>query len=110
MDENKLWEISKILERTVTEQAHVTRMLERLHKRVDAIHEHDDQQETRMALAQENIANLCEAVAQMRTASKHLSRIAFGFLTLLGILAALVGALGWDILPTALKAGVSTLF
>ena len=109
MDENKVWELAQILERTVTRQEHIAKLLDRLQTRVEVIEKHDDHQEERMARMQEAIATLAESVQRVNDASHRLRRIALGFLVLLGALAVLTGVLGWDILPKFLKAGIATL-
>lgn len=109
MDENKLWELSQILERTVTRQEHIVKMLDRLETRVADIEKNDDHQEERMARMQETVASLAESVQRVDAASMRLRHIAQGFLILLGALAVLTGVLGWDILPKVLKSGIATL-
>jgi hypothetical protein len=109
MDENKVWELAQILERTVTRQEHIAKLLDRLDARVADIEKNDDLQEERMALLQETVASLTESVQRVNDASHRLRQIALGFLVLLGVLAVLTGVLGWDILPKALKAGITTL-
>ena len=97
------------MERTVTRQEHIAKLLDRLQARVEAIQQHDDRQEERIAQMQETVASLAESVQRVDTASMRLRHIALGFLALLGILAVLTGVLGWDILPKFLKAGIATL-
>ena len=109
MDENKVWELAQILERTVTRQEHIAKLLERLQARVEAIEKHDDRQEERIAQMQETMASLVESVQRVEVASTRLRQAALGFLVLMGVLAVLTGVLGWDILPKALKAGLLTL-
>ena len=109
MDENKIWELAQILERTVTRQEHIAKLLDRLQTRVETIEKHDDLQEERMARMQETVASLAESVHRVEEASTRLRHIALGFLVLLGALAILTGVLGWDILPKFLKAGIATL-
>ena len=109
MDESKLWEVAQILERTVTRQEHIAKLLDRLQARVDDIEKNDDHQEERMAQMQETVASLAESVQRVDAASIRLRYIALGFLILLGALAVLTGVLGWDILPKFLKAGIATL-
>jgi len=109
MDENKVWELAQILERAVTRQEHIAKMLDRLEARVADIEKNDDHQEERMARMQETVASLAESVHRVEVASIRLRYIALGFLALLGILSVLTGVLGWDILPKFLKAGIATL-
>ena len=109
MDENKVWELAQILERTVTRQEHIAKLLDCLQSRVESIEKHDDLQEERIAQMQETVASLAESVQRVDAASMRLRHIALGFLVLLGVLAVLTGVLGWDILPKALKAGIATL-
>lgn len=109
MDENKVWELAQILERTVTRQEHIAKLLEQLEVRMRAVEKQDDRQEERIAQMQETVASLAESVQRVDVASMRLRHIALGFLVLLGVLAVLTGVLGWDILPKVLKAGIATL-
>ena len=109
MDESKLWELAQILERTVTRQEHIAKLLDHLQARVETIEKHDDLQEERMAQMQETVTSLAESVQKVEAASMRLRHVALGFLALLGALAVLTGVLGWDILPKVLKSGIATL-
>lgn len=109
MDESKLWEVAQILERTVTRQEHIAKLLEQLEVRMRAVEKQDDRQEERIARMQETVASLAESVQRVDSASIQLRHVALGFLVLLGILAVLTGVLGWDILPKFLKTGIATL-
>ena len=103
MDESKLWELAQVLERTVTRQDSIVKLLDKLQAKLETIEKHDSLQEERMAQMQETIAALVD------DASHRLQRIALGFVVLLGALAVLTSVLGWDILPKFLKAGIATL-
>ena len=109
MDENKVWELAQVLERTVTRQDSIVKLLDKLQAKLESIEKHDGLQEERMAQMQEAIATLTESVQQVNDASHRLRQIALGFLVLLGALAALTGVLGWDILPKFLKTGIATM-
>ena len=109
MDESKLWEVAQILERTVTRQEHIAKLLDHLQARMETIEKHDDLQEERMARMQETVVSLAESVHRVEVASIRLRHVALGFLILLGALAVLTGVLGWDILPKFFKAGIATL-
>ena len=109
MDENKLGELAQILERTVTRQEHIAKLLDRLQARVDDIEKNDDHQEERIARMQETVASLAESVHRVEVASIRLRYIALGFIVLLGAMAVLTGVLGWDILPKFLKVWIATL-
>ena len=109
MDESKLWELAQVLERTVTRQDSIVKLLDRLQTKLESIEKHDSLQEERMAQMQEAIATLTESVQRVNDASHRLRHIALGFVVLLGALAVLTGVLGWDILPKFLKAGIATL-
>jgi hypothetical protein len=109
MDENKVWELAQVLERTVTRQDSIVKLLDKLQAKLESIEKHDGLQEERMAQMQEAITTLTESVQQVNDASHRLRQIALGFLVLLGALAALTGVLGWDILPKFLKTGIATL-
>ena len=109
MDESKLWDVAQVLERTVTRQDSIVKLLDRLQTKLESIEKHDSLQEERMAQMQEAIATLTESVQRVNDASHRLRHIALGFVVLLGALAVLTGVLGWDILPKFLKAGIATL-
>ena len=109
MDESKLWELAQVLERTVTRQESIAKLLDRLQAKLESVEKHDGLQEERMAQMQEAIATLTESVQRVNDASHRLGYITLGFLALLGVLAVLTGVLGWDILPKFLKAGFATL-
>ena len=109
MDESKLWDLAQVLERTVTRQDSIVKLLDRLQAKLETIEKHDSLQEERMAQMQETVASLAESVHRVEVASIRLRYIALGFLILLGALAVLTGVLGWDILPKFLKAGIATL-
>ncbi len=109
MDENKVWELAQILERAVTRQEHIAKLLGQLEERMRVVEKQDDRQEERIAQMQETMASLSESVQRVNDASHRLRYIALGFLALLGALAVLTGVLGWDILPKFLKAGIATL-
>ena len=109
MEESKLRELAQVLERTVTRQDSIVKLLDRLQAKLETIEKHDSLQEERMAQMQETIATLVESVQRVDDASHRLRRIALGFVVLLGALAILTGVLGWDILPKFLNAGIATL-
>ena len=109
MDESKLWELAQVLERTVTRQDSIVKLLDKLQAKLETIEKHDSLQEERMAQMQETIATLVESVQRVDDASHRLQRIALGFVVLLGALAVLTSVLGWDVLPKAIKAGIATL-
>ena len=87
MDENKVWELAQVLERTVTRQDSIVKLLDKLQAKLESIEKHDGLQEERMAQMQEAIATLTESVQQVNDASHRLRQIALGFLVLLGALA-----------------------
>ena len=72
MDESKLWELAQILERTVTRQEHIAKLLDHLQARVETIEKHDDLQEERMAQMQETVTSLAESVQKVEAASMRL--------------------------------------
>ena len=109
MDENKLWEVAQVLERTVTRQDSIVKLLDKLQAKLESIEKHDGLQEERMAQMQEAIATLTESVQRLDDASHRLRLVALGVMGLLGALAVLTGVLGWDILPKFLKTGIATL-
>lgn len=109
MDESKLWELAQVLERAVTRQENIVKLLDRVQARLESVEKHDGLQEERMAQMQEAIATLTESVQRVNDASHRLRYVALGFMALLGVLTALTGVLGWDILPKFLKAGIATL-
>ena len=109
MDENKIWELAQVLERTVTRQDSIVTLLDKLQAKLESIEKHDGLQEERMAQMQEAIATLTGSVQRLDDASHRLRLVALGFMGLLGALAVLTGVLGWDILPKFLKTGIATL-
>lgn len=109
MDENKIWELAQSVERTVTRQEHIAKLVDRLQLRMEELGRRDDHQEERMAQIQESVSSLAEAVHRVEETSMRLRRTAFGFIGILVVLAVLTGILGWDILLKALKAGIATL-
>ena len=84
MDENKVWELAQVLERTVTRQESIVKLLDRLQTKLESVERHDGLQEERMAQMQEAIATLTESVQRVNDASHRLRHIALGFLALLG--------------------------
>ena len=42
MDENKVWELAQILERAVTRQEHIAKLLGQLEERVRVVEKQDD--------------------------------------------------------------------
>ncbi len=94
MDENKVWELAQILERAVTRQEHIAKLLGQLEERVRVV---------------EKMVSLSESVHRVEIASTRLRYLAFGFMGILGILAVLTGVLGGDIIPRIIKAGATLM-
>ena len=109
MDESKLWELAQVLERAVTRQESIIKLLDRVQARLESVEKHDDHQEERMARMQEAIATLTESVQRVNDASHRLRYIALGFLVLLGVLAVLTGLLGGDVVSKIIKVGAAGL-
>ena len=109
MDENKVWELAQVLERTVTRQESIVKLLDRLQTKLESVERHDGLQEERMAQMQEAIATLTESVQRVNDASHRLRHIALGFLALLGVLAVLTGLLGGDVVSKIIKVGAAGL-
>lgn len=109
MDESKLWELAQVLERAVTRQENIVKLLDRVQARLESVEKHDGLQEERMAQMQEAIATLTESVQRVNDASHRLRHIALGFLVLLGALAVLTGLLGSDVVSKIIKAGAAGL-
>ena len=109
MDENKVWELAQILERAVTRQEHIAKLLGQLEERVRVVEKQDDRQEERIAQMQETMVSLSESVHRVEIASTRLRYLAFGFMGILGILAVLTGVLGGDIIPRSIKAGATLM-
>ena len=74
MDESKLWELAQVLERTVTRQDSIVKLLDRLQAKLETIEKHDSLQEERMAQMQETIATLVESVQRVDDASHRLCK------------------------------------
>ena len=109
MDENKVWELAQVLERTVTRQESIVKLLDRLQAKLESVERHDGLQEERMAQMQEAIATLTESVQRLDDASRRLRLVALGFMVLLGALAVLTGLLGGDVVSKLVKAGTAGL-
>ena len=109
MDENKIWELAQILERTVTRQEHIAKLLGQLEERVRVVEKQDDRQEERIAQMQETMVSLVESVRRVEVASTRLKYITFGLMGILGVLAALTGILGGDVVSKIMKAGATLM-
>lgn len=109
MDENKVWELAQILERAVTRQEHIAKLLGQLEERMRVVEKQDDRQEERIAQMQETMASLIESVQRVEVASTRLKYITFGLMGILGAMAALTGILGGDVVSKIVKAGATLM-
>lgn len=109
MDENKVWELAQSVERTAANQKHISKLLEQLEGRMQAVEKQDDRQEERIAQMQETMVSLVESVRRVEVASTRLKYITFGLMGILGVLAALTGILGGDVVSKIMKAGATLM-
>ena len=72
MDENKVWELAQVLERTVTRQDSIVKLLDKLQAKLESIEKHDGLQEERMGRV---IRTGCIAVDNIRLPAR---RVRFG--------------------------------
>ena len=109
MDENKVWELAQSVERTAANQKHISKLLEQLEGRMRAVEKQDDRQEERIAQMQETMVSLVESVRRVEVASTRLKYITSGLMGILGVLAALTGILGGDVVSKIMKAGATLM-
>lgn len=100
-----------------TEAEHMKKSIDRIHSRLDEMHGYlkgmtadvsgilcqNEHHEERLSMLQELTASLSMSVREIEKSCTRLKHMLFGFLSLLIVLAFLVGLLGEEVLPKALK-------
>ena len=97
------------MERAAANRRHILKLLEQLEGHMRAVEKQDDRQEERIAQMQETMSSLIESVQRMEVASTRLKYITFGLMGILGVLAALTGILGGDVVSKIMKSGATLM-